>query len=95
MKVDISYEAMKNIYRKLGTDGLHEQEALNNIAMEINDYTTYLPYNNNEKLNKNLKKVSTFSIKKMTNNLFDRCITYNLKSGYKEDFGFSFTIKKI
>ena len=60
-----------------------------------NDYITYLPYNNNEKLNKNLKKVSTFSIKKMTNNLFDRCITYNLKSGYKEDFGFSFTIKKI
>ena len=42
MKVDIPYEAMKNIYRKLGTDELHEQEVLNDIAMEINDYTTYL-----------------------------------------------------
>ena len=41
MKVDISYEAMRNIYRKLGTDRLREQEALNDIAMEINDYTTY------------------------------------------------------
>ena len=42
MKVDISYEAMRNIYRKLGTDGLHEQEVLNDIAMEINGYTSYL-----------------------------------------------------
>ena len=42
MKVDISYEAMRNIYRKLGTDRLHEQEVLNDIAMEINGYTSYL-----------------------------------------------------
>ena len=42
MKVDISYEAMRNIYRKLGTDRLHEQEVLNDIGVEINDYTTYL-----------------------------------------------------
>lgn len=60
-----------------------------------NDYITYLPYNTDEKLKKNFGKVKTFSMKKMTNNLFDRCITYNLKSGFKEDFGFSFTIKKI
>ena len=42
MKVDISYEAMRNIYRKLGTDRLHEQEVLNDIVMEINGYTSYL-----------------------------------------------------
>lgn len=42
MKVDVSYEAMRNIYRKLGTDSLHEQEVLNDIVMEINDYTSYL-----------------------------------------------------
>lgn len=42
MKVDVSYEAMRNIYRKLGTDSLHEQDVLNDIAMEINDYTSYL-----------------------------------------------------
>ena len=42
MKVDISYEAMRNIYRKLGTDKFHEHEPLNDIAMEINGYTSYL-----------------------------------------------------
>ena len=42
MKVDVSYEAMRNIYRKLGTDRLHEQEVLNDIVMEINGYTSYL-----------------------------------------------------
>ena len=42
MKVDVSYEAMRNIYRKLGTDRLHEQEVLNDIGVEINGYTSYL-----------------------------------------------------
>ena len=42
MKVDISYEAMRNIYRKLGTDGVHEQDPLNDIAMERKEYTTFL-----------------------------------------------------
>ena len=42
MKVDVSYEVMRNIYRKLGTDRFREQEVLNDIAMEINDYTSYL-----------------------------------------------------
>ena len=60
-----------------------------------NDYITFLPLDNEEKVRKNFKKVDTFSMKKMTNNLFDKYLTYNLKSGYKEDFGFSFTIKKI
>ena len=60
-----------------------------------NDYITFLPLDNEKKVRKNFKKVDTFSMKKMTNNLFDKYLTYNLKSGYKEDFGFSFTIKKI
>ena len=42
MKVDVSCEAMRHIYRKLGTDRLHEQEVLNDIVMEINGYTSYL-----------------------------------------------------
>ena len=42
MKVDVSYEAMRNIYRKLCTDKFHEHEPLNDIAMEINGYTSYL-----------------------------------------------------
>ena len=42
MKIDVSYEAMRNIYRKLGTDSLHEQEVLNDIAMELKEYITFL-----------------------------------------------------
>lgn len=42
MKVDISHEAMKNIYRKLGVVSLREQEPLNEMAMEKKEYTTYL-----------------------------------------------------
>ena len=42
MKVDISYEAMKNIYRKLGLVSFREQEALNEMAMEREEYITFL-----------------------------------------------------
>lgn len=42
MKVDISYEAMRNIYRKLGLVSFREQEALNEMAMERKEYTTFL-----------------------------------------------------
>ena len=42
MKVDISYEAMKNIYRKLGLVSFREQEALNEMAMEWKEYITFL-----------------------------------------------------
>ena len=42
MKVDISYEAMKNIYRKLGLVTFREQEALNEMAMERKEYITFL-----------------------------------------------------
>lgn len=42
MKVDISYEAMKNIYRKLGLVSFREQEVLNEMAMERKEYITFL-----------------------------------------------------
>ena len=42
MKVDISYEAMRNIYRKLGTDRLHEQEGLNEMIVKKNEYVAFL-----------------------------------------------------
>ena len=42
MKVDISYEAMKNIYRKLALVSFREQEALNEMAMERKEYITFL-----------------------------------------------------
>ena len=42
MQVDISYEAMKNIYRKLGLVSFREQETLNEMAMERKEYITFL-----------------------------------------------------
>ena len=42
MKVDVSYEAMKNIYRKLGLVSFCEQKALNEMAMERQEYITFL-----------------------------------------------------
>ena len=42
MKVDVSYEAMKNIYRKLGLVSFREQEVLNEMAMERKEYITFL-----------------------------------------------------
>jgi len=68
--------------------GIHDSRIENN-------YKKFILIDNSVKVTKDMKKVNTFSIKKMTENQFDRCITYNLKKGCKEDFGFSFTIKKI
>ena len=42
MKVDVSYEAMKNIYRKFGLVSFREQEVLNEMAMERKEYITFL-----------------------------------------------------
>lgn len=64
-------------------------------SMIEDDYTTFLPYDNERKMRENLRKASSFSVRKLTGNRFDRCVTYNLKTGWKEDFGFSFTIKRI
>lgn len=60
-----------------------------------NDYETFMNQNNVVKLRRGFKKNKMFSVKKLTSDKFDRCVSYNLKTGYKEDFGFSFTIKKI
>lgn len=60
-----------------------------------NDYTTYLNTKDTEKIRRNLQKTNTFNISSMTNDGFDRCLTYNFKTGFKECFGFSFTIKRI
>ena len=68
--------------------GIHDSRIENN-------YKKFILIDNRVKVTKDMKKVNTFSIKKMTENQFDRCITYNLKKGCKEDFGFSFTIRKI
>lgn len=60
-----------------------------------NDYFSFLQYDNEGKVLKRLMKTNTLSMKKTTSDRFDREITYNMRAGEKESFGFSFTIRKI
>jgi hypothetical protein len=75
---------------------------INNKLIE-NDYLKYINMNNNIKINngfqviksdgKNVLKNNLFVMTK-TNNEFDRIITYNLKPGVKESFGFAVSFKR-
>ena len=60
-----------------------------------NDYISYIDKSIDDLKNNGFNEVNTISMSKISLDEFDRQITYNLKNGYKEDFGFSFIIKKI
>lgn len=60
-----------------------------------NDYITYIDMTVDELKREGFNETRTISMSKISLDDFDRQITYNLKNGYKEDFGFSFIIKKI
>lgn len=60
-----------------------------------NDYITYIDKTVDELKKDGFNETRTISVSKISLDDFDRQITYNLKNGYKEDFGFSFIIKKI
>ena len=60
-----------------------------------NDYTTYLAFSSDVLLNAGFEEVNTLSMSKVSLDDFDRKVVYNLRTGEKEDFGFSFKIKKI
>lgn len=60
-----------------------------------NDYITYIDRTVDELKKDGFNETRTISVSKISLDDFDRQITYNLKNGYKEDFGFSFIIKKI
>jgi hypothetical protein len=69
-----------------------------------NEYLKYVDKNNDDKINKykfsfieiggeKMLKDSKFIMRKI--NEFDRTITYNLKNGFKESFGFGVSFKRI
>lgn len=73
-----------------------------------NDYTSYLQYIPNQGQIEELSKdnlgyfkshgfveVNNVTLTKMNTDTFDRKLVYNLRNGCKEDFGFSFILKKI
>lgn len=72
-----------------------ESSSLHNGDIE-NDYTGYVNYDSENDYKKfGMKMTNGFQMKNLTNNNFDRKITYNMKNGKKEYFGWSFKIKKL
>lgn len=70
------------------------KSSLNNNRIE-NDYINYVNMNSNDLIYNGFKKVNKINIRKISTDWFDRKITYNLNDGIKEDFAFSFKIKRI
>ena len=60
-----------------------------------NDYVSALGLKDAYRKNNGFNKQTGASIQKLTTDAFDRKITYNMKNGCMETFGFSFKIKKI
>lgn len=60
-----------------------------------NNYTSYLGYSEDTLKSKGFRIVRTVKMDKLDGDNFNRKITYDLKDGYREDFAFTFTIKKI
>lgn len=84
------------------------KKGVHNSKIE-NDYTTYLEYDRNENEQSYFQthnlieyfkqhgfiEVNNIRLTKVNTDDFDRKVVYNLKNGYKEEFGFSFVLKKI
>ena len=76
---------------------------INNKRIE-NEYLKYMNKDNESKFNNGFQgikdgdkivlKDSKFTMSKTGTNEFDRIITYNLKPGFKESFGFSVSFKR-
>lgn len=60
-----------------------------------NDYNAYLKEDPTYFMSKGFTEVKTMTMTKINRNDFDRKIVYNLRRGSKEDFGFSFFLRKI
>jgi hypothetical protein len=69
-----------------------------------NEYLKYVNKDNELKINNGFQSISIdgnlvlkdskFTMGKVNTNEFDRTITYNLKPGFKESFGFSVSFKR-
>lgn len=60
-----------------------------------NNYTSYMEYSEDTLIRKGFSKVNTYKVEVLGGDSFNRKVTYALKKGYKEDFAFTFKIRKI
>jgi hypothetical protein len=105
---DVEEYVEKNLLRLYKVDRVYmyvksDRMSIRNKMIE-NEYLKYVDKNNDDKINKykfsfieiggeKMLKDSKFIMRKI--NEFDRTITYNLKNGFKESFGFGVSFKRI
>jgi hypothetical protein len=105
---DVEEYVEKNLLRLYKVDRVYmyvksDRMSIRNKMIE-NEYLKYADKNNDDKINKykfsfieiggeKMLKDSKFIMRKI--NEFDRTITYNLKNGFKESFGFGVSFKRI
>ena len=96
---DIREYVEKNILRLYRLDRIkmyvrRTKMAVHNSMIE-NEYPMYLDFNVESLKANGFKEINTIYMSKLNVDDFDRKLVYNLRNGEKEDFGFSFVIKKI
>ena len=103
---DIDEYVEKNLLKLYKVDKVYmytkgDRVRINNNLIE-NDYLKYVDKNNEFKIKNDFPVISVDGVKVIKDsnftmgktNEFDRTITYNLKPGFKESFGFSVSFKK-
>ena len=96
---DVEEYVEKNLLKLYKVEKIHmyikeERMKINDKKIE-NEYLKYVGINNEEKRKNGFDlKDSKFSMSKNNTNEFDRTIIYNLKPGFKENFGFSVSFRR-
>ena len=95
IKKGVHNSKIENEYYKYLTDYLVDFES-NPIEYVIDpDSHEKIPLNAAYFKSHGFEQVNTLSLSKVNRDDFDRKLVYNLRNGMKEDFGFSFVLKKI
>ena len=105
---DVEEYIEKNLLKRYKVDKVHmhvkdDRMKTNDKKIE-NEYLKYVNKDNELKINNGFQSISVdndvvlkdskFTMGKVSSNEFDRTITYNLKPGFKESFGFSISLKR-
>lgn len=96
---DIDEYIEKNVIRlyeltKIRTFVRREKAAVPDSGIE-NEYEKYLGYDIDNLKKNGFHEIKNVSLSKITTDDFDRKLVYNMRTGEKESFGFSFIITKI
>ena len=83
---------IKNDYSRYLTDVLFDDDGIKVIDPDTQDY---IPLTSNYFKSHGFNEINTVTLSKMNRDDFDRKLVYNLQNGMKEDFGFTFVLKKI